>query len=140
MASSPSVIYNYHHNHQYNEQPTNHGILGTGLFFTEAKKHARLAELIKAGTYVLFSCLCFLYYAYLECISSIMRSRAYTLDVSRQRGGMSPMLAQAQAMHAVSTSASASTPKARGQTQPQPGQGAQPALGYGRARAVSTRR
>ena len=30
------------------------GIVGTGLFLTQAKKHARLSDLIRAGTYVYF--------------------------------------------------------------------------------------
>lgn len=30
------------------------GIIGTGLFLTQAKKHARLSDLIRAGTYVSF--------------------------------------------------------------------------------------
>ena len=29
---------------------TNQGIVGTGLFFVQARKHARLSELIRAGT------------------------------------------------------------------------------------------
>ena len=37
---------------EYREGEGEKGILGTGLFFTEAKKHSRLCELIKAGTYV----------------------------------------------------------------------------------------
>ncbi|KAK2459970.1 hypothetical protein APHAL10511_007976 [Amanita phalloides] len=34
------------------EQYQQNGVLGTGLFFMEAKKHAKLIELIRAGTYV----------------------------------------------------------------------------------------
>ena len=31
------------------------GIVGTGLFLMEARRHARLTELIKAGTYIIRS-------------------------------------------------------------------------------------
>lgn len=36
-------------------EPTNQGIMGTGLFMLQAKKHARLTELIRSGTYVFFT-------------------------------------------------------------------------------------
>ncbi|KAF9562054.1 hypothetical protein CPC08DRAFT_634546 [Agrocybe pediades] len=100
-----------------NEQSTNHSILGTGLFFTEAKKHSRLSELIKAGT-------------------SIMRTRAHTLDMSRSRD-IPSMVSQAQAQAQAQKQAAAA---AASKDRQAPIAGPSQIVGHSRARAVSTRR
>ncbi|KAF4621587.1 hypothetical protein D9613_012611 [Agrocybe pediades] len=100
-----------------NEQSTNHSILGTGLFFTEAKKHPRLSELIKAGT-------------------SIMRTRAHTIDMSRSRD-IPSMVSQAQAQAQAQKQAAAAAAASKDRQAPLAGPSQ--IVGQSRARAVSTR-
>ncbi|KAF8154526.1 hypothetical protein B0H34DRAFT_526740 [Crassisporium funariophilum] len=68
-----------------------HGIMGTGIFFMQAKKHARLSELIRAGT-------------------SIMRSRAHTMGVPPPS---SPYSYHNQAMHGAPPPQASSAPAQR---------------------------
>ena len=63
------------------EHDGSYGIVGSGLFLMQARKHARLSDLIRAGTYV-FSSFFFtfsLYTLLIELHRSIMRTRAQTL-------------------------------------------------------------
>ena len=62
------------------EYDGSYGIVGTGLFLMQARKHARLSDLIRAGTYVFF-CLLIFFSLYLtfQLSRSIMRTRAQTL-------------------------------------------------------------
>ena len=51
------------------EYDGSYGIVGTGLFLMQARKHARLSDLIRAGTYVslsLFFSPCTLLHDYLD--------------------------------------------------------------------------
>jgi hypothetical protein len=61
------------------EHDGSYGIVGTGLFLMQARKHARLSDLIWAGTYVFFSCFFFSLYLTYRLHRSIMRTRAQTL-------------------------------------------------------------
>ena len=59
------------------------GIVGTGLFLMQAKNHARLSDLIRAGTYVShsisYSLYSLLFSMYSQSSRSIMRTRAHTM-------------------------------------------------------------
>ena len=62
------------------EYDGSYGIVGTGLFLMQARKHSRLSDLIRAGTYVfLYHMLFFALYLTFLLSSSIMRTRAQTL-------------------------------------------------------------
>ena len=47
------------------EYDGSYGIVGTGLFLTQARKHARLSDLIRAGTYVFLYLFFFFFSSYL---------------------------------------------------------------------------
>lgn len=62
------------------EHDGSYGIVGTGLFLMQARKHARLSDLIRAGTYVFLHSLVFFSLYLTSLLSrSIMRTRAQTL-------------------------------------------------------------